>query len=84
MARPAQRVLQSRQVGPFELQVQSPKKIFVLTYYDEVCQIRKDCSAAGYRFKYVKTNWTSEKTAKRMSNHYNAVFGEGFGYRRIK
>lgn len=75
MARPTIPILEeARERSGFELAVQKPKAIYHLTMRDELVIMRKDQRIANMGFKYIRSAWTSPKTAENCAIKLNRLF----------
>ena len=65
----------------YDVQLQYIDQVFQLTHSHRICLLRQDRKITYGGFKYVKTCWSSEASAKRAVEKYNRFFNtDQFGY----
>lgn len=68
-----------------DLEVQTPRAMYVLTYEDKICQVRKDLTIINKGYKYLRNIWTDEGTAISQTKKLNKRFKTThFNYKKLK
>lgn len=68
-----------------DLEVLTPRAMYVLTYEGKICQIRKDEKIINGGFKYIRNIWTDEGSAQNKANRYNKMFKTThFSYKKLE
>jgi len=68
----------------FDLEIQTPCAMYVLTYQNKICQLRRDKTILNVGYKYQRNIWTDKGTALSQVKKLNKMFKTTlFGYKKI-
>jgi hypothetical protein len=84
--RPTNTVVESKVSAKngFDVQIQIVDQLFQLTYDKKIAQIRHDRTILNQAFKYIRTSWPTEASAKKAVAKYSKFYNTNkFGYIEI-